>query len=201
MTAISQHARLDEDETVLPFLEFLQSLIDLQPLRVKSQLLKLDAGRQLRLACLAGGSGSKSQTSAESIAKDICAQLLTLSQVAGFDFAENSRSDGGKEGPSISEELTVSEDQLESTYRGVPDRVLRSPQDRSQPDLSAAMSSPLPRISGYLPSNTTKKSVTFERREGVTESELFNVEGLFEWQFLLPSDLRVWSGLESRSGH
>ena len=199
MTAISQHAPLDE--TVLPFLEFLQSLIDLQPLRVKSQLLKLDAGRQLRLACLAGGSGSKSQTSAESIAKDICAQLLTLSQVAGFDFAENSRSDGGKEGPSISEELTVSEDQLESTYRGVPDRVLRSPQDRSQPDLSAAMSSPLPRISGYLPSNTTKKSVTFERREGVTESELFNVEGLFEWQFLLPSDLRVWSGLESRSGH
>ena len=199
MTAISQHAPLDE--TVLPFLEFLQSLIDLQPLRVKSQLLKLDAGRQLRLACLAGGSGSKGQTSAESIAKDICAQLLTLSQVAGFDFAENSRSDGGKEGPSISEELTVSEDQLESTYRGVPDRVLRSPQDRSQPDLSAAMSSPLPRISGYLPSNTTKKSVTFERREGVTESELFNVEGLFEWQFLLPSDLRVWSGLESRSGH
>ena len=199
MTAISQHARLEE--TVLPFLEFLQSLIDLQPLRVKSQLLKLDAGRQLRLACLAGGSGSKSQTSAESIVKDICAQLLTLSQVAGFDFAENSRSDGGKEGPSISEELTVSEDQLESTYRGVPDRVLRSPQDRSQPDLSAAMSSSLPRISGYLPSNTTKKSVTFERREGVTESELFNVEGLFEWQFLLPSDLRVWSGLESRSGH
>ena len=199
MTAISQHAPLDE--TVLPFLEFLQSLIDLQPLRVKSQLLKLDAGRQLRLVCLAGGSGSKSQTSAESIVKDICAQLLTLSQVAGFDFAENSRSDGGKEGPSISEELTVSEDQLESTYRGVPDRVLRSPQDRSQPDLSAAMSSPLPRISGYLPSNTTKKSVTFERREGVTESELFNVEGLFEWQFLLPSDLRVWSGLESRSGH
>ena len=199
MTAISQHARLDE--TVLPFLEFLQSLIDLQPLRVKSQLLKLDAGRQFRLACLTGGSGSKSQT--ESIAKDICAQLLTLSQVAGFDFAENSRSDGGKEGPSISEELTVSEDQLESTYRGVPDRVLRSPQ--SQPDLSAAMSSPLPRISGYLPSNTTKKSVTFERREGVTDaadkSELFNVEGLFEWQFLLPSDLRVWSGLESRSGH
>ena len=199
MTAISQHAPLDE--TVLPFLEFLQSLIDLQPLRVKSQLLKLDAGRQLRLSCLAGGSGSKSQTSAESIAKDICAQLLTLSQVAGFDFAENSRSDGGKEGPSISEELTVSEDQLESTYRGVPDRVLHSPQDRSQPDLSAAMSSPLPRISGYLPSNTTKKSVTFERREGVTESELFNVEGLFEWQFLLPSDLRVWSGLESRSVH
>ena len=199
MTAISQHARLEE--TVLPFLEFLQSLIDLQPLRVKSQLLKLDAGRQLRLACLAGGSGSKSQTSAESIVKDICAQLLTLSQVAGFDFAENSRSDGGKEGPSISEELTVSEDHLESTYRGVPDRVLCSPQDRSQPDLSAAMSSSLPRISGYLPSNTTKKSVTFERREGVTESELFNVEGLFEWQFLLPSDLRVWSGLESRSGH
>ena len=69
---------LRQNDDSLPFLRLLQTLVYTEPVRVKGQLLALDASRVIQANCL-----NNTSKEVKDLARDICSQLLTHSQVAG----------------------------------------------------------------------------------------------------------------------
>ena len=69
---------LRQNDDPLPFLRLLQTLVYAEPVRVKGQLLALDASRVIQANCL-----NNTSKEVKDLARDICSQLLTHSQVAG----------------------------------------------------------------------------------------------------------------------
>ena len=69
---------LRQNDDSLPFLRLLQTLVYTEPVRVKGQLLAIDASRVIQANCL-----NNTSKEVKDLARDICSQLLTHSQVAG----------------------------------------------------------------------------------------------------------------------